>query len=142
MLIDRPNPPEKPDLSLSPRACHGPSEHLAGPWQAIITDQLGYSYPSVQDAIDALGEYAEVQVAVVRGTAAPASRDGTEDGLLRVPSIVDAGDVACQLACPLTEYDESAAAGARYERAVAMAAGLNVAGGHQVDTTSLIGDRL
>jgi hypothetical protein len=102
-----------------------PSEHLRGPWQAVLAEEDGTVYPTVEEAIEYLGHDGEVQISVVRGTAAPTGHDGT---LARLPGTVNAGDVACETDAYLVdEDDESLGAHARFEQAKAMADGLNAA---------------
>jgi hypothetical protein len=96
------------------------------PWVAVLADLDGTVYPTVEEAIKHLGEDGEVQISVVRGTAAPTGHDG---GLLSMPGSWHLGDVACDTDAYLVDPDdESIGARARYEQAKAMAAGLNAAG--------------
>jgi len=100
------------------------SEHLRGPWQAVLAEPDGHVHASVEEAIEELGEEEEVDIAVVRGTAVPTIRDGG----LRRPGSYAEGDVAHEISCWLTDPDdESMGAAARWAQAQAMAAGLNAA---------------
>jgi hypothetical protein len=103
------------------------NEHLRGPWLAVLSDDSGFVYPTVDDAIDTLGEEEEVDIAVVRGSAMPNDRNGTTGVLLRRPGSVMSGDVAYEIECYLVDGDSSVSAAARYAQAQAMAAGLNSA---------------
>lgn len=106
------------------------SEHLRGPWKAVLATTDGFVYPSVAEAIETLGEEEEVQISVVRGSAAPNDRNGTTGVLHRLPGTVHAGDVAYEVDAYLVDPDdESLGAHARYEQAKAMAAGLNATAG-------------
>jgi hypothetical protein len=105
------------------------SEHLRGPWLAVLADNHGFVYPTVEEAIESLGEEEEVQISVVRGTALPNDRNWTTGVLERLPGSHHSGDVACEIDAYLVDPDdESIGARARYEQAKAMAAGLNAAG--------------
>jgi hypothetical protein len=104
---------------------------MGGPWLPVLADDDGFVYPTVKDAVEALGEGEEVRISVVRGTATPTDRNGTTGVLLRLPGSYHAGDVACDVEAFLVDPDdESTGAHARYEQAKAMAAGLNAARGH------------
>lgn len=108
----------------------GINEHLCGPWVAILSDDSGFVFPTVEDAIESLGGEEEVEIAVVRGSAMPNDRDGTTGVLLRRPGSVMSGDVAYEIECYLIDPDDpSVGADARYAQAQAMAAGLNAAAG-------------
>lgn len=98
------------------------TEHLRGPWQAVIS-HAGDAYDGVRTARIELGATGEVDISVRRGTAAP------DDGYL--PGTYRPGDIAYEIEDVLiTDRDDpSVAADARYAQAVAMAAGLNAAGG-------------
>ena len=96
------------------------SNHLNGPWQAVISSH-GDAYDSVRTALIELGEDGEVDVSVRRGSAAP------EHGYL--PGSHKTGDVAYEIeGVYLTDDgDPSGSAEARWVQAQAMAAGLNAA---------------
>lgn len=93
------------------------SEHLRGPWVAVLSERYGTVYDSVEDADE--GE--ELEVSVVRGSAAP--RAG------QMPGSYQSGDVAlCWEDLSVDgDADSSTGAAARFEQAKAMAAGLNAA---------------
>lgn len=100
------------------------AEHLRGPWMAVLSDTDGTVYPTVAAAIENLGEEEEVEIAVVRGTAAPT--DGERPGRHAC------GDAAYEIECYLIDPDDpSVGAEARYAQAQAMAAGLNAAAGSE-----------
>lgn len=106
------------------------SDHLRGPWVAVLSDISGFVFPTVTDAIESIGEEEEVEIAVVRGSALPNDRNGTSGTLLRRPGSFSAGDLAYEIECYLVDPDdESLGAEARWAQAQAMAAGLNAAGG-------------
>lgn len=108
------------------------SEHLTGPWRAVLHDTDGFVWPSVDEAIEDHGDDEEVTVAVVRGSALPNDRDGTTGVLLRMPGHRLSGDVAHEVDCYLVDPDdESTGAAARFAQAQAMAAGLNAAAEQQ-----------
>lgn len=96
------------------------SKHLRGPWVAVMSDRYGEIYPDVETArVNGLDE---VEIAVVRGTAAP------QDGV-SLPGSYSSGDVAYELTDVWVDDDgdPSVAAEARWTQARAMAAGLNAA---------------
>lgn len=98
------------------------SQHLTGPWQAVISSG-GDAYDGVRTALIELGEEGEVDISVRRGTAAP------DDAYL--PGSHHTGDVAYELenVYLVDPDDASVGAEARFAQAQAMAAGLNAAGG-------------
>lgn len=110
-------------------ALRGSSPALAGPWTAVLADDSNYVYPTVQDALDALGAEATVSISVVRGSALPANVDCAMGGLPRRPEQPNPADIAYDIECYLVAEgeDEPANAAHRYEQALAMAAGLNAA---------------
>ncbi len=100
------------------------SDHLRGPWQAVLAECHGDVYASVAEAIHELGEDfdEELTVSVVRGTAAP-----THD---QMPGSWRSADRIFELEVWLVDPDdEGCGAEARFAQAQAMAAGLNAAGG-------------
>lgn len=114
-----------PDVPPTP-----PSGWMRGPWIAALADRDGFVYPTVKDAIEALGEDEEVRITVVRGSAVPTDRNGTTGVLLRLPGSYFAGDIGYETDAYLVDPDdESLGAHARYEQAKAMVAGLNTARG-------------
>jgi RNA polymerase-binding transcription factor DksA len=90
-----------------------------GPWKAVLHDRHGFVYRCVEVAIEELGEDEEIEISVVKGTAAPVND--------QMPGSWHSSDVACRnedvyLVDP---DDPECSAGVAYERALAMAAGLN-----------------
>jgi hypothetical protein len=107
------SPEAKPTTELA--------EHLRGTGVAVLADDDGSVYSSVEDAIESLGEDGEVQISVVRGSAAPDNRSG-------LPETFRVGDVASDVEAYLVDPDDqTVGAVARFEQAKAMAAGLNAA---------------
>jgi len=100
------------------------AERLRGPWRAVLSDRSGFVYEGVADALaNADDPGGEFRVAVVRGSSWPNDRSGRR---LRLPGSIQAGDRVFDLEDLLIEdSDDSVSAGARYEQAQAMAAGLN-----------------
>lgn len=91
-------------------------------WVAVLADMNGFTYATVAEAIEALGEEDEVEIRVeiriVRGTAAP------HEG--RLPGSYQSGDLAAETYSYLVDPDDaSVGAEVRYAQAQAMAAGLN-----------------
>jgi hypothetical protein len=115
-MADKPTPPTKS------------AEHLRGPWQAFIADRDGFVYDSVADALENIDDPDdEIRITVVRGSARPNDRSGDR---LRLPGSSFCGDKAYELDdVYLADDDESVSATARFAQALAMAAGLNAAGG-------------
>lgn len=101
------------------------SDHLTGPWRAVISHR-GEAYDSLRTASIELGQEGEVDISVRRGTALAHEDD---DGYL--PGSYHTGDVAYELENVYIEDpdDPSVGAEARFAQAQAMAAGLNAAGG-------------
>jgi len=105
------------------------TDHLQGPWTAVLADRSGFVYESVEDARENIDDPDdEVTITVVRGTALPDDRSGCR---LRLPGSLHCGDQAYALDdVYLNDPDDpSVGADARYAQAQAMAAGLNAAGG-------------
>lgn len=108
------------------------SNHLAGPWLAVLADRDGFVYDSFADAVEQLGEEhdEEMTVSVVRGTAMPSEKlDG--DDIPRMTGSYSCGDVAHTFddVWLVDPDDATIGAEARLTQAQAMAAGLNAAGG-------------
>ena len=98
------------------------SEHLAGPWQAVLSHR-GESYPDMRTALIELGEGGEVDISVRRGTAL-----AHDDDYPYLPSSYNSGDLAYELdGVYFSDGDPSTDAEARWLQAQAMAAGLNAA---------------
>jgi hypothetical protein len=114
-----------------------PSQHLAGPWVAVLSDRLRYVYPSAGFAAACLAKGALVDIAIVRGTALPAEVGG---GVLRRrPQTWALHDVAYEMPALLSDNPaDCTTAACRYEQARAMAAGLN-ARGALVEAAQLVG---
>lgn len=108
------------------------TDHLQGPWAAVIADRDGFVYNSVDDvrenAEDPEDEYT---IAVVRGSAVPTDRNGTTGCRLRLPGSAFCGDKAYEIENIYLDGDGDETTGleARWAQAQAMAAGLNAAGG-------------
>lgn len=97
------------------------SEHLRGPWQAILS-QAG----DVLDGTDPLGDLNpddEVDISIRRGSALP-DEDGSLPGSYRSGDAIELWDDMY-----VEDGDPSTDADARWAQAQAMAAGLNAAGG-------------
>jgi hypothetical protein len=117
------------------------SEHLAGPWIAALADHFQFVYPTVADAVDALGREALVEVAVVRGSAVPQQLPAGGK-IERRPYSCDPADEAYVVHCLLVNPNyPGLGAEARLEQAKAMAAGLNHKGA-QVETAQPVGSVL
>lgn len=105
------------------------TEHLVGPWRAVLADDQNYIYPDLETAIDSLGiDDTEMSVAIVRaGILLPALAE--PGGLPRLPEWPQPVDVAYQANCYLVaeSEDEPLNADRLYVQAQAMAAGLNAA---------------
>lgn len=98
-------------------------DHLRGPWQAVISSRA-VAYPDLATVRIELGDDAEFDISVRRGSALP-----DDDGYL--PFSYRSGDVAYEI-CDVWmdgDGDPSVSAQARWAQAQAMAAGLNVGGG-------------
>ncbi|MDR7278916.1 hypothetical protein [Catenuloplanes atrovinosus] len=106
------------------------TEHLTGPWRAILADADGFVYPDFATALLELGAESEeeMQIRVARGTALPNDRGGKTGTLLRLPGSYTVGDQAYEIEAYLVDEDDpSIGAEARYAQALAMADGLNAA---------------
>lgn len=103
------------------------TDHLRGPWSAVLADESGYTYESVDEALSDLGPDEEMQISIRRGTALP--RTDIDDVDARLPGEFRTGDCIFEIEVYLGEDgDPSTSCEARYAQAEAMAAGLNAAG--------------
>lgn len=104
------------------------SEHLKGPWIAVLADRYGFVYESLADALENAEdpEFETFEISVRRGTAAVIKPAGVRS---RLPGSYSCGDLAYEIDdVYLNDDDDSVGGEARYEQAKAMAAGLNAAG--------------
>jgi hypothetical protein len=102
-------------------------DHLAGPWFAFLLDENGFGYRSIDEAV-ADADTEGFQVVIVRRSAIPVPVDGDPD-VVRLRGSTTPGDLIwiCEYELPLTSDDLLVGAGAHFERALAMAQGLNAA---------------
>lgn len=99
------------------------SEALRGPWIAVLSDNYGHLYEP-----EDLTDEDEVEVSVVRGTAAPV------DG--RCPGTYHSGDVLYEHdGYWVDEDDASVSLKTRWEQAQAVAQALNALGGSSSGAT-------
>jgi hypothetical protein len=68
------------------------SIHLRGPWVAVLADDHGYVYDSVEAALDEVSEDDWAYISVRRDTALPVPEDNVEGAALRLPGICKSGD--------------------------------------------------
>jgi hypothetical protein len=106
------------------------TNHLKGPWRAVLSDDHGYVYPSVERAIEECGEEEWAEISIRRASALPTPEDDDPEAVLRLPGSYAAGDCIFELNLYFgDDGDRSTGCFVRYEQAKAMAAGLNAAGG-------------
>lgn len=102
------------------------TDHLRGPWRAVLANRDGFVWRTYADAVENLADAEEMTISVVRGTALPVEDE--EGGEARGAGTYDAGDLIFEIDAYLVDPDDdSCGAEARYAQAQAMADGLNAA---------------
>src|SRR5688500_9889415 len=101
-------------------------DHLQGLWTAYLVDEDGFAYRSTQ-AAERDDDSRWFQVAILRRSALPVRAGAGR----RIPADIVTGDLIwiAEEELPLHSEDVYERAGTHLERAQAMAAGLNAAGG-------------
>lgn len=111
-------------------------DHLQGPWAAYLIDEDGFAYGSLNE-VQAAGfdDGLRFQVVIARRTGMPKQVSWARAGSirwLRLPGFIVSGDIIClddsDDGLPLQGDDRFLGAAAWMDRALAAAAGLNLAG--------------